>query len=875
MNSGDLTTARAHWVSRDIILWPTPMTAGHSYTLHHADQGGLQLSDTGIVGGETITLAPAPDAGATFREIAPHLASYSGFRLPVMPLARLRKMLRSQLAVLTRDENGTAMSATGLQLPFVLDAVYAEAARHKTPGVSWRAGKPTLAVWAPTARNVTLLLFTLGRSAAPTRVPMTLDAASGVWRVTGAASWAGLFYLYEIDVFVRARGRFVTSTVTDPYSISLSTNSTHSQIVDLSAGSLFPAGWTKTKRPPFAGQQNAVLYELHVRDFSINDESVPAALRGCYGAFDTPGGNGHAHLVALARAGLTHVHLLPVFDFATVEEDAGKRQTPDANALSAMPPDSDRQTAALESLKGRDGFNWGYDPQHFFAPEGGYATDPDGPARILEFRSMVQGLHRAGLRVVMDMVFNHTYASGLGERSVLDKAVPGYYHRLNAAGDIEHSTCCENTASEHAMMEKLMVDNVLMWVRQYRVDGFRFDLMGHHMVRNMLAIRAALNTLTESKDGIDGASIILYGEGWNFGEVASGARGVNAIQAHLAGTGIATFSDRMRDAIRGGGPFGNPREAGFATGLYFAASSEGNADREGQRQQLIARNDLLRLNMAGSLRDYPLPTPAGVRLGAHIDYNGSPAGFAQDPAEVVNYASAHDNETLFDKIQWAMHPDASTTERVRMNNLANAIIALSQGLAFFHAGDDILRSKSLDRDSYNSGDWFNAIDWTYSQNNWGKGLPPSIRDRWPLAAPLLADPRRAVTQRDILFARDVFREFLRIRASSGLFRLPSGAAVKERVTFLNTGPDQQPGLIVMNLDGAGLPNEPFRRVVVLVNCAPEPASFADASFKDAGLVLHPVQQGSVDSALKQTSFDAATGLLTAPARSAVVWVERN
>ncbi len=208
------------------------------------------------------------------------------------------------------------------------------------------------------------------------------------------------------------------------------------------------------------------------------------------------------------------------------------------------------------AVRDRDGFNWGYDPYHYTVPEGSYSTDPSGSARIREFREMVQALNTAGLRVVMDVVYNHTHASGQNDKSVLDKVVPGYYHRLNAEGAVEKSTCCANTASEHVMMEKLMVDSLRTWATAYKVDGFRFDLMGHHMVANMLKVRERLSALTLDRDGVDGSKIYLYGEGWDFGEVAYGARGLNATQANLAGTGIGTFNDRMRDAVRGGSAFG-------------------------------------------------------------------------------------------------------------------------------------------------------------------------------------------------------------------------------------------------------------------------------------------------------------------------------
>ena len=200
-------------------------------------------------------------------------------------------------------------------------------------------------------------------------------------------------------------------------------------------------------------------------------------------------------------------------------------------------------------------------------PEGSYATDADGSKRVLEFREMVQSLNQSGLRVVMDVVYNHTNSAGQNPNSILDKLVPGYYHRLNGDGVVLGESCCADTATEHAMMEKLMVDSIVLWAKQYKVDGFRFDIMGFHLKSSMLKVRDALHALTLAKDGVDGRSIYVYGEGWNFGVMANNGRGENAIQVNMAGTGIGSFSDRIRDAVRGGGPFSPRRDQGFATGL--------------------------------------------------------------------------------------------------------------------------------------------------------------------------------------------------------------------------------------------------------------------------------------------------------------------
>src|SRR5215213_4997759 len=307
--------------------------------------------------------------------------------------------------------------------------------------------------------------------------------------------------------------------------------------------------------------------------------------------------------------------------------------------------------------------------------------------RIVEFREMVQSLNQSGLRVVMDVVYNHTNASGQSENSVLDRLVPGYYHRLNAEGAVEKSTCCENTATEHTMMRKLMVDSVVTWAKEYKVDGFRFDLMGHHMLEDMKAVRAALDALTLEKDGVDGKSIYIYGEGWDFGEVANNGRGRNATQLNIAGIGIGVFNDRLRDAVRGGNPFNDPRQQGFATGLVFANNTNETRAAEQQQTQLNDYADWIRLGLAGNLASYELPRVDGSTMpGNEISYNGVPAGYTADPQENIVYVSAHDNQTLFDAIQAKASSEATITDRVRINNFALSIVMLSQGVPFFHAG---------------------------------------------------------------------------------------------------------------------------------------------------------------------------------------------
>jgi pullulanase-type alpha-1,6-glucosidase len=726
----------------------------------------------------------------------------------------------------------------------------------------------SLRVWAPTARSVRVLLYEDSRQAEPVRaVPMAEER--GVWRAALDASWKNRFYLYEVAVYVPETGGIATNLVTDPYSRGLGTNSARSQLVDLDDPSLEPEGWDALRKPALAAPEDIALYELHVRDFSAADATVPAPLRGTFLAF-TADSDGTRHLRALAEAGISHVHLLPVFDIATIDER--RAGWADPGDLSAWPADSEEQQAAIGRIADRDGYNWGYDPFHFGVPEGSYSTDPDGTARILEFRRMVQALAGLGLRTVMDVVYNHTHASGQSDRSVLDRIVPGYYHRLNADGRVETSTCCANTASEHRMMEKLMVDDLVHWARDYRIDGFRFDLMGHHMKRNMEAARDALRALTPERDGVDGSAIYLYGEGWDFGEVGQGKRGVNATQANLAGTGIGTFNDRIRDALRGGSPFTDRRDQGFVSGLFTAPAHNGAGSAE--RGRLLEQMDRLRAGMAGNLKNYRFVSRAGTEGPASVL-----GAYTLDPQEAINYASAHDNETLFDKLAWAMPGAAAVEDRARAQTLALGIVALAQGIPFFHAGCEILRSKSFDADSYNSGDWFNRLDFSYRTNNFGAGLPPAAknRDRWPLMRPLLARRDLAPDRAAILAARDRFLAFLSVRQSSPLFRLRTAEDVQRRLAYLNTGPGQVPGLLVLTLndEGEGLEDlDPtWRRIVVLANASPEPVTFGDPSWQRAALEIHPALARSVDERVRGAAFDPRQGAVRVPGRTLAVFVE--
>jgi pullulanase-type alpha-1,6-glucosidase len=397
----------------------------------------------------------------------------------------------------------------------------------------------------------------------------------------------------------------------------------------------------------------------------------------------------------------------------------------------------------------------------------------------------------------------------------------------------------------------------------------------------MLDLRAALDALTVTRDGVDGRSIYLYGEGWNFGEVAGNARFVQASQLNMAGTGIGTFSDRLRDAVRGGGPFdSDPRIQGFATGLFTDPNGAAvNGTQEQQRVRLLLYQDQIKVGLTGNLRDYSFVNAAGATVrGSQVDYNGQPAGYAADPSDTITYVDAHDNETLFDELQYKLPQATAMADRVRMNTVALATTALAQSPSFWHAGNDLLRSKSFDRNSFNSGDWFNRIDWTYRTSTWGSGLPPQPdnESKWDFMRPLLADPALTPHEQDIRTAHDRALDLLRIRFSSPLFRLGSAQLIQQHVTFPTGGPNQSPGVIVMAIDDhAGPDLDPrYEGVVVVFNAGATTTTQTVPALAHARYTLHPVQAAGSDPVVRAATYQPATGSFTVPARTVAVFVTR-
>ncbi|MEN8655406.1 pullulanase-type alpha-1,6-glucosidase [Streptomyces sp. 21So2-11] len=854
----DLGKAEAQWIDSDTVVWKVKATDATSQQLVYAPKGGISVVDGALSDeGQWLRLGPAALTDAQKAKY-PHLKDYPAFTVDPRDRDRVRESLRGQLIATQRAANGALLSATGVQTQGVLDATYSAAATKASLGpVFDRKGRPTLSVWAPTAQSVALELD--GRS-----VRMKRDDTSGTWSVTGRRSWTGKPYRYVVKVWAPSVQKVVTNKVTDPYSTALTTDSARSLVVDLTDPKLAPKGWATLKKPAATPLRDTQIQELHVRDFSVADSS--ARHPGEYLAFTDRGSKGMKHLGELAASGTSYVHLLPVFDIGTIPEKKSDQQRP-ACDLPRYAPDSEEQQACVTKTAARDAYNWGYDPLHYTVPEGSYASDPEGTRRTVEFRQMVQGINGSGLRTVMDVVYNHTVASGQADKSVLDRIVPGYYQRLLADGTVATSTCCANTAPENAMMGKLVVDSIVTWAREYKVDGFRFDLMGHHPKANILAVRKALDALTPERDGVDGKKIILYGEGWNFGEIADDARFEQASQKNMAGTGIATFSDRARDAVRGGGPFDeDPGVQGFASGLYTDPNaSPANGTEAEQKARLLHYQDLIKVGLTGNLAAYTFTDSAGRTVkGSDVDYNGAPAGYAAAPGDALAYADAHDNETLYDALAFKLPAKTPAAERARMQVLAMATAALSQGPALSQSGTDLLRSKSLDRNSYDSGDWFNAIHWDCRDGNgFGRGLPPAAdnKDKWPFAKFLLTAPGLTPGCPEINGASAAYRDLLRIRTTEKAFSHTSTDQVQSALAFPLSGKDETPGVITMRVGD----------LVVVFNATPAARTQKIDALAGTAYGLHPVQARGADEAVKGASYSSSSGTFTVPGRTVAVF----
>ena len=850
-----ISNAAGHWLDAQTLLW------NQDYSDVRLLASSTAQLDDSFTADLTLPLSPT-SLTQSQRDRVPHLADWQAYSLNASA-SQLAQLLTSQLVIAAFDAEQQPLSASYVQNAKALDAIFTSGANdadEQTLGLSYSADAINVTVWAPTAQQLQLKVFNADKSAFAS-YPMQQDS-HGIWHYAAPLSADRKYYQFDVTAYHPLTKRVELMTATDPYSVNTSANGRYSQFVNLNDADLYPAGWHGRAIPTVSAPEDAVILETHLRDLTILDNTTSAANRGKYLAVTEAGSAARQYLERIADAGVTHFQMLPANDIATIEENSDGQinlqstigdlcqRVPAAavcssvsasstilEAFNSFDPASTAAAALTQALRGIDGFNWGYDPHHFNVVEGSYASDPDSVARIIEFRQMVQTLQSIGLRVVLDVVYNHTSSSGLFDNSVFDKLVPGYYHRYNeVSGEMERSTCCENTATEHNMMAKFIVESLVHWADAYGLDGFRFDIMGHIPAQVLLDARAAVAQLDPDT--------YFYGEGWNFGEVANNRLFQQATQANLTGSEIGTFNDRPRDTLRD-------------AALTQSVVNLQNADH-------------IRLGLAGTLRDYVLKDKDGQRREG---FRFSQSAYAGDPADIINYVDKHDNETLWDKLQYALPEAMPAEDRRRVHNLTAAIPLLSQGIPFFQLGLDNLRSKSLDRNSYDSGDWFNRVFFDDSSNNWNIGLPlaQDNPDQARIAA-LAANTNITVDSTIIATARDVFAEYLQIRRDSPLLRLQSADAVIDRLGFYNTGPAQTAGLIVMSLDdGSGLPDlDPaVDAMLVIINGTANTLQHTIASA--SGFELHTLQQQSADSRIRLAAVD--NNQFTVPAYTAAVFVK--
>lgn len=512
-------------------------------------------------------------------------------------------------------------------------------------GLSYSASKSFFRIWLPTATRAQVLFYKEGIGGEPIQTIDLQKSTNGTWIASVPGDHQGKFYAFRAEL----QGAW-SEEVTDPYAKIVGVNGKRGMIASLAKTN--PANWSVDKSPAFKSKTDAVIYELHVRDASIH-ESSGIRNKGKFIGLAEEGTRNEAGLSTgldhLKELGVTHVHLLPSYDFFTVDET--KLDVPQ--------------------------YNWGYDPLNYNTPEGSYSTNPyDGTQRIKEFKELIQRFHSNGLRVVMDVVYNHTM---LGPRSNLNILVPGYYYRQKADGSFSDATACGNeTASERSMMRKFILESVIDWVKEYHIDGFRFDLMGVHDIETMNLISKELHKIKPD--------ILLYGEGWTAGSspLPDTLRALKRYAYRL--DRIAVFSDDLRDGIKGSVFDNNDR--GFASGKPGM--------EESVKFGIVAacKHPQVKYDM--------------------VNYSKSP--YANAPYQTVSYCECHDNHVLWDKLAISFK-DASEEERTNMHKLSLSIVLTSQGISFLHAGTEFLRSKQGNENSFEAGDRINAIDWNLKTKN--------------------------------------------------------------------------------------------------------------------------------------------------------------
>ena len=552
-------------------------------------------------------------------------------------------------------------------------------------------------VTAPEVKKVNVLISDADNNEAQL-VKSMKRVGAGKWQLTVKNDLKGKYYLF--GVYNNAQPDLTPGV----FAKAVGVNGQRGAIIDLKDTD--PEGWSEDKRPELRNPVDLVIYEMHHRDFSI-DYSSGIKNKGKFLALTEPKAIEH-----LKRLGVNAIHILPSFDYASVDESQ---------------PDKPQ-------------YNWGYDPLNYNVPEGSYSTNAADPkARIKEFKQMVQALHKAGIRVILDVVYNHTFNI---DGSNFQKTYPGYYFRHRPDGTYSDGSGCGNeTASEKPLMREFMVESVKYWVNEYHIDGFRFDLMGVHDIETMNLIRAELNKIDPS--------IYVYGEGWSAGSCAYPqeklAMKANARQLN----GIGAFSDEMRDALRG--PFSDDKKGGFLAGMPNCEES-------------------IKFGIAGAI-DHPQVNMTKV--------NYSKAAWTNEPSQMIAYVSCHDDMCLTDRLR-ATVPNISDDELIRLDLLAQTAVLTSQGVPFLLSGEEMLRDKKGEHNSFRSPDSINRFDW----NN---------LKRYPQVF-------------------DYYSKLIALRKAHPAFRMGNAEEVKKNLVFL----DAPEGVVAFQLkNNAG--GDSWKDIIVVLN----------------------------------------------------------
>ncbi len=592
-------------------------------------------------------------------------------------------------------------------------------------GVVYNQDQIQIKIWAPTAKQVEFRLYEKSIGGKPLRIENLVSSVNGSWKLKLHGNFEGLYYTFKVN-----DGDWLNETPgVDARAVGV--NGKRGLIFDLPKTN--PIGWENDQPVRLENSVDAVLYELHVRDFSKASNSAMKN-KGRFLAFTEEGTLSRENLSTgidhLKELGITHVHLLPVADFFTVDE--------------ANPNEK---------------YNWGYDPLNYNTPEGSYASNPDNISRITEFKQLVMSLHQSGIGVVMDVVYNHT---GHTRRAYFNQTVPGYYYRQNRNGSFANASGCGNEiASERTMVRKYIIDSLKYWVEEFHIDGFRFDLMGIHDIETMNQVRENLDTIRPG--------ILLYGEGWT----ADKSPMDEQFRATKGNTqklkGIASFNDDMRDAIKGNNFDGKSK--GFVSGQTL-------------------REEAVKFGIVAACHH-----PQIVYGYVESSYEA----WAKEPWQCVNYASCHDNFTLFDKLKLSC-PDADEETLKKMQKLAGAIVLTSQGIPFLHAGSEFCRSKNGEHNSYKSPDKINQIDWSLKFKN-----------------------------QDVF---NYFKKLIELRKKVPAFKMRSSDEIRKHLHFSS---NYQPGVIAYSIHD--YPNDLNWKAIQLVfNASHKPVTFGLAAHMNWKLI---------------------------------------